>query len=356
MTGLLDELPAELARRLRPASDDPGAAMLATLSDRRDFDNGWILERKLDGVRALAARDGGRIRLLSRGAKPFDEAFPELAEALAEQECADFTVDGEIVALRGGITDFSRLQRRIGLTDSREARASGVAVTFYVFDLLRLDGSDTTRLPLLARKSLLHDALRLTSPLRYTTHRKAARDSLPLLEQACSRGWEGLIAKRTDAQYAHRRSPNWLKLKCARGQEFVVGGFTEPEGSRVGFGALLLGYYDGDRLRYAGKVGTGWDTKTLRSLRAEFDELEQDGSPFDGVVRERGAVHWVWPEFVAQIGFTEWTRDGMLRHPRYLGRREDKRARDVVREESVPGSGSAAPTSCTARAATSAIT
>jgi DNA ligase D-like protein (predicted ligase) len=306
--------------------------MLATLSDRREFDGGWVLERKLDGVRALATREGGQVGLLSRGAKPFDAAFPELAEALAEQDCTDFTVDGEIVALRDGVTDFSRLQQRIGLTNARAARATGVSVTYFVFDLLRLEGRDTTRLPLLTRKSLLHDALGFRSPLRYTTHRKAARDTSPLLEEACSKGWEGLIAKRADAAYVHRRSPDWLKLKCGRGQEFVVGGFTEPAGSRVGFGALLLGYYDGDRLRYAGKVGTGWDTRTLRSLRAEFDGLEQDTSPFAGTVRERGA-HWVRPEFVAEIGFTEWTRDGMLRHPRYLGRRTDKRARDVVREE-----------------------
>ncbi|MBR7825031.1 non-homologous end-joining DNA ligase [Actinospica sp. MGRD01-02] len=306
--------------------------MLATLSDRREFDGGWILERKLDGVRALATREGGQVRLLSRGAKPFDAAFPELAEALAEQDCTDFTVDGEIVALRDGVTDFSRLQQRIGLTNARAARATGVSVTYFVFDLLRLDGRDTTRLPLLTRKSLLHDALSFRSPLRYTTHRKATRDTNPVLEEACAKGWEGLIAKRADSAYVHRRSPDWLKLKCGRGQEFVVGGFTEPAGSRVGFGALLLGYYDGDRLRYAGKVGTGWDTRTLRSLRAELDELEQDTSPFAGTVRERGA-HWVRPEFVAEIGFTEWTRDGMLRHPRYLGRRTDKRARDVVREE-----------------------
>jgi bifunctional non-homologous end joining protein LigD len=331
MTGPLDTLSEDDARRLRAAADDAGTAMLATLSDRREFEDNWIVERKLDGVRALASRDGGKIRLLSRGAKPFDDAFPELVDALAEQECADFTIDGEIVALHNGITDFSRLQQRTGITNPAQARRSRVTVTYFVFDLLRLDGNDTTRLPLLTRKSLLHDVLRFGGPLRYTTHRQVKGDVNPLLHEACSKGWEGLIAKRADASYVHRRSPTWLKLKCERGQEFVVGGFTEPSGSRVGFGALLLGYYDGDRLRYAGKVGTGWDTRTLRNLRAELDALEQRQSPFAGVVRER-AVHWVRPEFVAQIGFTEWTRDGMLRHPRYLGRRNDKQARDVVRE------------------------
>ncbi|HEX4786831.1 MAG TPA: non-homologous end-joining DNA ligase [Actinospica sp.] len=335
MTGLLDRLPAEDAQALREAPDSPGTAMLATLSDRRDFGTGWILERKLDGIRALAARDGDRVRLLSRGAKPLDAAFPELVDALAAQECADFTVDGEIVALKDGATDFSRLQQRIGLTKPAQARKSSVAVTYFVFDLLRLEGKDTTRLPLLERKSLLREALHFAAPLRYTTHRRATKDARPALEEACSRGWEGLIAKRADAPYVHSRSGDWLKLKCARGQEFVVGGFTEPQGSRVGFGALLLGYHrSGSRLlRYAGKVGTGWNTRQLRALRSRLDELEQDDSPFDGEVRERGAVHWVRPELVAQIGFTEWTRDGMLRHPRYLGMREDKPARDVVREE-----------------------
>lgn len=335
MSGPLDGLPPDAAKALREPPADPGTAMLATLSDRRDFDDGWIFERKLDGIRALAAREGEDVRLLSRGAKLLDAAFPELAEALAAQRCSDFTIDGEIVALKDGATDFSRLQRRIGLTRPAEARASKVEVTYFVFDLMRLEGKDTTRLPLLERKSLLQEALDFKGPLRYTTHRRAAADARPALEQACSRGWEGLIAKRADAPYAHRRSADWLKLKCARGQEFVVGGFTEPQGSRVGFGALLLGYHPrgGDRLRYAGKVGTGWDTKTLRALRSRLDGLEQHDSPFDGEVRERGVVHWVRPEFIAQIGFTEWTRDGMLRHPRYLGTREDKRPRDVVREE-----------------------
>lgn len=339
MNGLLERLAPADARLLREASGDPGTAMLATLSDRRDFDADWIIERKLDGVRALAARDGERVRLLSRGAKPFEAAFPELVDALAAQDCADFTIDGEIVALKGGATDFSRLQQRIGLSSPAQARESAVSVTYFVFDLLRLDGKDTTRLPLLERKALLREALQFKAPLRYTTHRRATRDARPALEQACARGWEGLIAKRSDAPYTHRRSTDWLKLKCARGQEFVVGGFTEPQGSRIGFGALLLGYYEpgSDKLRYAGKVGTGWDTRSLRALRARLDELEQQASPFDGQVHERGLVHWVRPEFVAQIGFTEWTRDGMLRHPRYLGMREDKRPRDVVREEPSQG-------------------
>ncbi|MCF3145477.1 hypothetical protein IQ293_19735 [Streptomyces platensis] len=151
------------------------------------------------------------------------------------------------------------------------------------------------------------------------------------LEEACARGWEGLIAKRAAGRHLPRRSPDWLKLKCAQGQELVIGGFTEPAGSRIGFGALLLGYYAADALRYAGKAGTGFDRRPLRRLRALLDARECERSPFDGPVRERGA-HWVRPEIVAQVGFTEWTRDGMLRHPRFLGLRDGKLPADVVRE------------------------
>nr|WP_206324211.1 non-homologous end-joining DNA ligase [Streptomyces sp. HNM0574] len=303
--------------------------MRAQLSDRREFHDGWMFERKLDGVRALAVRENGEERLLSRSGRGLNPTYPELADALAAQSCTDFTVDGEIVAFSHGRTDFSRLQQRLGITDVRKARASDVAVTYYVFDLLRLDGTDLTRLPLRTRKSLLRRALDYEAPLRFTPHRNTGGQAE--LDAACARGWEGLIAKRANSRYLPRRSPDWLKLKCGHGQELVVAGFTEPAGSRTGFGALLLGYYEGDRLRYAGKAGTGYDRATLLDLRSRLDELEVTSSPFADPVREQGA-HWAEPRLVAQIGFTEWTRDGMLRHPRYLGLRDDKDARDVVRE------------------------
>lgn len=330
--GLLDTLPAELRRLLRPAA--PGAElaatpMLATLSDRREFGEGWVFERKLDGVRLLAVREGDRVRLLSRTGQRLNDTYPEIVAALAAQECADFVVDGEVVAFSGGRTDFARLQRRMGLTRLRDIEASGVAVTYYVFDLLRLDGADTRRLPLRTRKSLLRRALTYRPPLRLTPHRNAG--GAELLADACGRGWEGLIAKRADGAYRPRRSTDWLKLKCEQAQEFVIGGFTEPAGSRVGLGALLLGHYEGDRLRYAGKVGTGFDRRTLLALRERLDGLRRDTSPFSGVVREPRA-RWTEPELVAQVAFTEWTRDGMLRHPRFLGLREEKSPRDVVRE------------------------
>ncbi|RCG23182.1 ATP-dependent DNA ligase [Streptomyces diacarni] len=333
MSGLLDTLPQEQRALLRKAPSGGRLAeqpMRAELSDRRDFSaGGWVFERKLDGVRALAVREDGGERLLSRSGRRVNVTYPEIVEALAAQSRADFTVDGEIVAFAGGRTDFSRLQQRMQLSTERQARASGVAVTYYVFDLLRLDGTDLTRLPLRTRKSLLRAALDFRAPLRFTPHRNEGGQQL--LEEACAKGWEGLIAKRADGRYQPRRSSDWLKLKCAGGQELVIGGFTEPAGSRVGFGALLLGYYADGALRYAGKVGTGYDRRTLLTLRRGLDQLRAPRSPFADPVRERGA-HWVEPRLVAQIGFTEWTRDGMLRHPRFLGLRDDKRPEDVVRE------------------------
>ncbi len=304
-------------------------AMLATLTDRRFSSESWLFERKLDGVRALSERDGGAVKLWSRNEKRIDASFPELAEALAEHGGPRFVADGEIVAFDGTQTSFSALQPRIHLTDPKRIAVTGVRVYYYLFDLLSYDGENLRSTPLRERKRLLRRAFTFTDPLRLSTHRDT--DGEAFYEEACGRGWEGVIAKRADSLYQPGRSADWLKFKCVRDQEFVVGGFTDPKGSRSGFGALLVGYYDGDRLRYAGKVGTGYDRKVLLSLRERMRGLEVERSPFAERVREPD-VHWVTPELVAQIGFTEWTTDGRLRHPRFTGLRNDKRAAEVVRE------------------------
>jgi ATP-dependent DNA ligase len=195
---------------------------------------------------------------------------------------------------------------------------------------MNLDGEDITGRPLLVRKRLLRNTFGFDDPLRFTTHR--VNDGESAYRTACERGDEGVIAKLAESTYESGRSRNWLKFKCSRDQEFVIVGYTAPKGSRVGLGALLLGYYDGSDLLYAGKVGTGFDDATLRSLHDRLARAEQATSPITkGSVREP-AVHWVRPRLVAQVAFGEWTRDGKLRHPRYLGLRTDKRPDEVVRE------------------------
>jgi DNA ligase D-like protein (predicted ligase) len=327
----LDVLDEQERARLRPVQRlGWQAPMLASLTDRYFSDPKWIFERKLDGVRAVAVRREGRTRLFSRAQKPMDAPYPEIVEALDAHAPDDIVLDGEIVAFDGQQTSFSRLQTRIGLTDPRRARATGVPVYLYLFDVMALDGYDLGALPLRARKRVLRAAVDFADPLRFSTHRDA--DGEHYLQEACELGWEGLIAKRAESRYQHGRSQDWLKFKCVRAQEFVVGGFTDPSGSRTGFGALLVGHYQGERLRYAGKVGTGYDDRTLRALHTRLGELEQDQSPFVDPVREPG-VHWVRPELVAEVGFSEWTGDGKLRHHRYQGLREDKAPAEVVREE-----------------------
>ncbi len=303
---------------------------LATLTDERFSDPDWIFERKLDGVRCLAFRDGRQVRLLSRNRQSLNGTYPEVVDALAAQKCTRFVVDGEIVAFEGRRTSFARLQGRLGLTDPDDAVASGIPVFYYLFDIIHLEGNGTTDLALTWRKRLLRREFQFDDPLRYTTHR--VKNGEAAYTAACRRGDEGVIAKLADAPYEGRRSANWLKFKCSRDQEFVIVGYTAPKGSRVGLGALLLGYQDGGELVYAGKVGTGFDTATLRSLHKRLSRIEQDSSPVSrGRVKEPGA-HWVRPESVAQVAFSEWTRDGKLRHPRYLGLRTDKSPGEVIRE------------------------
>ncbi len=299
------------------AAPTTAGAMKAVLTDERFGEPEWVFERKRDGIRCIAIRDGGPVRLLSRNDLSLNGRFPGIARALDAQARNRFVVDGEVVAFDGDQTSFQRLGR-------------GAAVYFYVFDVLWLDGRDVRDLPLRERKALQRDVLTLDDPLRLTEYRNEAGEAM--FEEACRKGWEGVIAKRADSRYTERRSRDWLKFKCEHGQELVIGGYTAPRGSRTEFGALLVGVYDTDgALRYAGKVGTGFNRETLRSLGARLSELRRDSSPFVDAPRFRDAT-WVEPELVAQVGFAEWTSAGRLRHPRYLGLREDKPARSVVRE------------------------
>ena len=309
---------------LAPASPAPttAGAMKAVLTDERFSDPSWVFERKLDGIRCIAIRTNKSLKLLSRNDLSQNDRYPELVDALSRERCDQFAVDGEVVAFDGSQTSFARLAQR---------GQHYVPVFLYVFDVVWLEGHDVRRLPLRTRKRLLRTALEFHGPVRWTPHRN--RDGEALFKEACRKGWEGLIAKRADSPYVTTRSRDWLKFKCEHGQELVIGGFTEPRGSRVEFGALLLGYFRDGRFEYAGKVGTGFDTATLHDLAAQLRELERKDPPFSdpSAIKERN-VTWVEPKLVAEIGFTEWTRDGRLRHPRFLGLRDDKAASEVVRE------------------------
>jgi bifunctional non-homologous end joining protein LigD len=280
--------------------------MAATLTAERFTGPEWIFERKLDGIRLLAYKRGDDVRLYSRNRLPQNDAYPSVVRTIAALPVEHVILDGEATGVWG----------RQG--------PSG----YHVFDILWLDDRDVTGLPLDERRALLAKV-----PLRAPLHRVPELDVSKPWEHACREGWEGVIAKRRDSPYVHKRSPLWLKMKCEASQELVVGGFTDPQGGRVGFGALLLGYFEDDDFVFAGKVGTGFDTKLLLELRARFDKLEIPKPPFTKAVGlPRLRAHWVRPEIVVQVAFIEWTVHGKLRHSRLLGVRHDKSAREVVRE------------------------
>jgi DNA ligase D-like protein (predicted ligase) len=319
----LDVLDDAERAKLKPSpAPEHAAAMKAVLTSERFDDPNWIYERKLDGIRCIAVRSGPHTRLLSRNDLSLNGRYPEIAQALDAEPCPRFAVDGEVVAFEGARTSFARLAQR---------GQRPVAVFYYVFDVLWLDGYDVRALPLRTRKRLLRSALTFKDGVRLTPHRN--EHGRALFEEACRKGWEGLIAKRADSPYSASRSRDWLKFKCEQGQELIIGGYTAPRGSRSWFGALLLGYYQDGQLQYAGKVGTGFDEATLRDLGTRMQKLQRPQPPFANAsaIKERG-VTWVEPELVAEVGFSEWTRAGRLRHPRFLGLRDDKSAAEVVRE------------------------
>ena len=304
--------------------------MLATLTDRRDFGDDWVLERKFDGERCVARKAGSEVRLESRTGKDLTGTYPEVSAAVSAQRSRDLLLDGEVVAYEGDQTSFARLQQRLGLTRPSSEQVARFPVVYCVFDLLAVEGEDLTDRPFVERRSRLTRTIRSSSAVQHTE--AWSDDSERRFAEACRSGWEGLIAKRADAPYVAGRSKDWLKLKCVWEQEFVIGGYTEPTGSRTDFGALLVGYYEQDSLRYAGKVGTGYTKATLHDLGARLRKLETAQPAFvDARPIPRG-VHWTRPNLVAQIGFAEWTSDARLRQPRFLGLRDDKSPAEVVRE------------------------
>ena len=280
--------------------------MAATLTEKRFKDPGWTFERKLDGIRVLAYKNRGKVELWSRNRLPLTANYPAAVEAIAKLPVDTVILDGEAAWAWG----------RLGRAD------------YHVFDVLFLDGQDLRELPLRERRVHLR-RLKLKLPLAMVPE----LDGDAPWEHACTEGWEGVVAKRLDSPYESRRSPHWLKMKCEATQELVVGGFTDPQGARVGLGALLVGYYDQHDFVFAGKVGTGLDTKLLTSLRTRLNAITIEKPPFtEGTGLPKRGIHWVKPEIVVQVAFTEWTPDNKMRHPRLLGLRPDKAARDLIRE------------------------
>lgn len=274
--------------------------MAATLTQERFSGNEWLFERKFDGIRLLAYRRGADVRLYSRNRLP--QHLPEVSKAIASLPVSEVILDGEVT------------------WDGRSG--------YHVFDILWLNGQAVTALPLEERRALL-EQLPFEDPMQRVD---VLTDEAPW-ERARREGWEGVIAKRRATPYEHRRSKHWLKMKCEASQELVVGGFTDPQGARVGLGALLVGYYEGEDFVFAGKIGTGFDTKLLLDLRRRLDAIELPASPFTRAIGlPRVRAHWARPEIVVQVAFIEWTAHGKLRHPRLLGVRFDKAAREVTRE------------------------
>jgi DNA ligase D-like protein (predicted ligase) len=305
--------------------------MLATLTERYFSDPAWIYEEKFDGMRCLALKKRGKVTLYSRSGRIVNNAFPELVQTLEDKASKDYLADGEIITFdKRGVSNFALLQNRMNVRDVRLIKGKAAKVYYYLFDLPYWDQYDIRGLPLLLRKQLLKNFFPFAKQVRYTKHIK--KNGLLFYKKAKKKGWEGIIAKKSGSHYLSKRSRDWLKFKCSRGQELVIGGYTSPQGARKGFGALLVGYYDAkNRLHYAGKVGTGYSVETLHLIEKKLARLKTERCPFAMVPKEKKA-HWVRPQLVGEVEFTEWTKDNKLRHPRFKGLRTDKSAKSITRE------------------------
>lgn len=317
-------LPAGARKAALPEFLPPQLATLVDTFPTHPQD--WSFEMKLDGYRILARCTRSGVRLFSRSARDWTGKLPGVRASLEKLRLGTAWVDGEVVALRGdGVPSFQLLQNAWD-------RGGGSPLQYFVFDLPFHAGWDLRDVPLAQRRARLSLLAPREGAVRYSEDFDAPVGRL--LESACRLQLEGLIGKRRDAVYVSGRSKSWIKLKCLARQEFVLAGFTDPQGSRTGFGSVLLGVYEGGELRYAGRVGTGFDERRLSELRRRLEALEVGHPAFSKPPRGAQArgVHWVRPELVAEVAFAEWTDEGLLRHPSFLGLREDKPAAAIERE------------------------
>ena len=304
--------------------------MLATLTHSYFSNAEWLFEEKFDGVRCLVFKKKDEVRLVSRNNNMMNAQYPEIVEALQKQQADNFIIDGEIVAMnKEGVTDFQLLQSRINFINRSGSKTLN-PIYYRIFDILYVDGYDVQKLPLLVRKKILKKLLKYNKILIFTSF--IIDQGIGFFKKACSLHWEGVIAKKSNSTYVNVRSRDWLKFKCSDSQELVIGGFTQPRGSRLHFGALLVGYYENGTLKYAGKVGTGFSFETLQFLGFKLNKLERKTCPFVDYCESTLDIHWVKPVLVANFEFAQWTRAGKLRVGRYKGLRTDKKAKNVVRE------------------------
>jgi len=332
-TSLISNIPTSLRNRIKKISQPSWVpVMLATLTKKYFSSKEWIYEHKFDGVRCLAFKKNGVVKLLSRNKHSMNESYPELVAALAKQAADNFIIDGEIVSLnKKGVSDFQLLQSRINLlVSAQKLPKKNVSISYNIFDIVYLDGYDLRSLPLLIRKKLLKKVIRSSKMITFTPH--IVGDGITFFKKACKLRWEGIIAKDSTSTYVGRRSRDWLKFKCLMGQELVIGGYTTPRGSRSDFGALLVGYYKDDKFLYAGKIGTGFSHETLALLGKKMRALITKNCPFDNYELSAEQVTWIKPKLVAEFQFAQWTRGGKLRVGRYKGLRTDKKAKEVTKE------------------------
>lgn len=293
---------------------------LAALTEKYFSDKDWIFEEKFDGIRCLAVKKNENATLYSRNKNILNSTYPEIVEEVKKQKTKNFILDGEIVAFEKGRTSFSALQ---------QVKRQKIRVSIYVFDLLFFDGHDLRNQKLIERKKILRNNFRFTNRFRYAGH--ILEKGEDFYKKACERGLEGIMAKNKNSGYLSKRTRDWLKFKCSNRQEFAIAGYTDPQGQRIGFGSLLIGFFKKNKFIFAGKVGTGFDTRFLKEFSKKLKSIETKSSPFEKQINLKNR-HFVKLKYVAEIGFSEWTKDKKLRHPRFIGLRSDKRPDEVVKE------------------------